>query len=81
MADEPIRCKFLCVAAGAEMGWGDQKLLWSYRFQAVVDGSEENKRFWAATPSGSVELHSVQADVFAVGREYYLDFREVGDGA
>lgn len=41
------------------------------------NGNDENKRFWDATPSGSLQLGTVNPDAwsqFEVGKEYYLDF-------
>lgn len=43
----------------------------------VVDGSEENKTFFEATPGGSIELTVVNKsalDQFEVGKFKYVDF-------
>ena len=40
-------------------------------------GSEENKAFWDATPTGSLQLGVVNQDAwkqFELGKSYYLDF-------
>ena len=40
-------------------------------------GSEENKAFWDATPTGSLQLGVVNQAAwsqFELGKEYYLDF-------
>ena len=40
-------------------------------------GSEENKAFWDATPTGSLQLGIVNRDawgLFELGKCYYLDF-------
>lgn len=42
----------------------------------VTDGSEENKRFFKYTPSGSLQFSTVNADAakqLEVGQEYYVD--------
>ena len=40
----------------------------------VVSGSDENKDFWAFTPSGKIELHITNPDAkFELG-DYYIDF-------
>lgn len=41
------------------------------------DPEHENKKFWDATPSGSIEMFiksGEAADQFVVGKEYYVDF-------
>jgi hypothetical protein len=41
------------------------------------DPNSENKLFWTATPSGSVQLainNPRGAEVFEIGKEYYVDF-------
>lgn len=71
-----VRAKFRCNTVTKRLNWNSQAYpyLWDYKFSPVTEGSEENKTFFAYTPSGSIELSSVKADLFAVGREYYLDF-------
>ncbi len=49
-------------------------------FSAVIDGSEENERFFSLTPSGQLELQVVNqktAENFEVGQEYYLTISPV----
>ena len=44
---------------------------------AVTSGSEENKSFFNATPSGRIELGMVNkeaADLFELQKEYYIEF-------
>ena len=41
------------------------------------DPNHENTKFWQASPSGSVQLGTVNADAarqFDIGKEYYIDF-------
>jgi hypothetical protein len=52
----------------------------SVKFQPVTGGSEENKKFYAATPSGSVEFTVSQTakehlglDCAKLGSEFYID--------
>ena len=43
----------------------------------VTGGSEENKKFWASTPSGSIELGVINQGAwkeFELDKEYYIDF-------
>ena len=42
-----------------------------------IDPGSENKAFWDATPSGSIEMQINNPDGFAtfeLGKEYYVDF-------
>ena len=68
-----IRCKFECVEVAKRKGWSGHEFLYAAKFQAVTSGSEENKKFFAATPSGSLEVSTVREDFFTVGQSYYLD--------
>lgn len=46
---------------------------------AVTSGSDENKGFFEATPSGSIQMGIVNKDAaaqFVPGQEYYVDFSE-----
>lgn len=43
----------------------------------VMSGSEENKKFYDASPSGKIELGIMNpeaAAAFEIGKEYYIDF-------
>ncbi len=45
----------------------------------VSGGSEENKKFWVASPSGRIELGCANleaAQLFELGKQYYIDFTE-----
>lgn len=69
-----VRAKFMCVSRTQRKGWGGHEWFWDYKFQAVTDGSEENKSFFASTPSGNLDLTAVNGDLFVPGNSYYLDF-------
>lgn len=78
-----VRAKFSCTSVTKYMGGKynaegkyEQGVLWNYKFQAVTSGSDENKSFYASTPSGSIELQAVRDDLFEIGQEYYLDFSQ-----
>lgn len=52
----------------------------SIKLEAVVDGSEENDRFFRWTPSGQISMHCVNEAAnkqFEAGKEYYVDFTPV----
>ncbi len=43
----------------------------------VMNGSDENKEFYKYTPSGKLELGTVNEEAakqFEIGKEYYVDF-------
>lgn len=47
------------------------------KLYAVSSGSDENKAFFASTPTGTIELGTVNIDVakqFELNKEYYVDF-------
>ncbi len=69
-----VRCKFTCVSKTEKRHWDPGKgFLYDYEFVAVTGGSEENKAFFEATPSGALKVQSAKHDFFVVGGNYYLD--------
>jgi len=78
---EKVRAKFKCISERKFEGWtanrDDAKpFFYDYKFTAVFNGGEENKKFFAATPSGEISLTTVASSMFTPGREYYIDFTE-----
>jgi hypothetical protein len=68
------RCKFKCDEVTTQKHWDQEKgFLYSVKMSPVVGGSEENKAFWAASPSGLFQLSCVTPNLFEPGKEYYLD--------
>lgn len=68
-----VRAKFKCTSKEANPHGGGDLI----RLDPVIDGSEENKRFFRATPGGQIQLATVNpqaAEQFEVGHEYYVDF-------
>jgi hypothetical protein len=62
-----VRAKFKC----------DSKTDTSISLTPVYGDSEENKRFFAATPGGKIDLYVVNkaaVDQFGIGQEFYVDF-------
>ncbi len=73
MADV-VRCKFRCVSITKIADWYKKdSFLYDYKFQVVTGDSEENKQFFASTPTGNLEFRAVRDDMFEPGKEYYLD--------
>jgi len=71
------RAKVKCVAVTQREGWGKVPIVFHAEFAFVSGGSEENKAFWEATPSGTLKLDCTHTQFFEVGKEYYLDFTKV----
>lgn len=68
-----IRCKFKCNSVEKTTQYNSDQFLYNAKFNAVSDGSEENKKFFAFTPSGALSVGSYKEDSFVPGKEYYLD--------
>ena len=67
-----MRCKFCC---SSKVPLGDNGFLLA--FYTVYAGSEENDKYFKATPSGHVYVQTVNAQAaanFEVGKNYYVDF-------
>lgn len=75
------RCKFVCQSIrksftrvyNEEMKKAEPKMLFTAELTPVMDGSEENKRFFQYTPSGKFEVGQYKEDVFEPGKEYFID--------
>jgi hypothetical protein len=72
------RCKFLCTSVKkfSASGWHTEPkadFMYEAEFQAVTGGSDENKKFFASTPTGSLKVSTVRDDMFQPGKEYFLD--------
>lgn len=74
-----VRAKFK-VTEITDPEWGEQYPgVKQITLSPVIEGSEENRRFYAATPGGSISLgvvNAAAAAAFAVGKAYYVDFSE-----
>lgn len=67
-----VRAKFRCDEV-TEVAGG----LKSVRMFPVINGSEENKQFFQATPGGLIQLGLMNAEAasqFKPGAEYFVDF-------
>ena len=73
------RCKFICYSVTKRKGYNATVPAFTYdaEFGAVTSGSEENKSFFAATPTGNLKLGTYTPDAFTPGKEYYIDITEV----
>ena len=72
-----VRCKYKCASVTKKTAWGGKPgFLYEAEFFPVTGGSEENKAFFEATPSGSFKVGTYVEDHFTPGAEYYLDITE-----
>ena len=76
-----MRAKFKVSSITQTAHWGKPgQLIYSLTLSPVTSGSDENRRFFEATPGGEIKLSVVSADVgihFPVGMEVYIDFTPV----
>lgn len=73
---QTVRAKFTCTHKSSATGIAQVSMM------PVYSGSEENKAFFDATPSGSVSMGILRpeaAEFFEVGKSYYLDFTPAGE--
>lgn len=76
-----VRAKVRCTGVATFESWykGKQAVGRTVKFAFVMDdGTEENKRFWEASPSTNpIEITIANPDAgkqFELGMEYYIDF-------
>lgn len=75
-----VRAKFFVRAITRTLHWDKSKgTVATIQLSPVTGGSEENKAFFEASPSGSIDLGTVNeaaAEQFELGKEYYIDFTQ-----
>lgn len=72
-----VRAKFKVTSIVRREGWGEFKEIQDIKLAPVCGGSAENKAFYAASPSGEINLgcaNAAAAVQFELGKEYYVDF-------
>lgn len=72
-----VRAKFVVQSITRQKGWSGTAEVQAIKLHPVSQGSEEDKKFYAATPCGCVDLQVVNAEAgnyFELGQAYYLDF-------
>jgi hypothetical protein len=66
-------------AEGYDYEKKEPTLLYDLEFVPVSGTSEENKKFWKATPSGTFKFSTINAEaakMFQFGHEYFVIFKE-----
>ena len=72
-----VRAKFAVQSITTTKAWNSPGLMGTVRLSPVTSGSEENKKFYEATPGGVIELGTVNEEAlkqFVIGDEFYVDF-------
>jgi hypothetical protein len=79
-----VRVKFVVQSIERQLSYGNGKEVHTIKMAPVYsqDPESENRKFWEATPSGSLLLGVVNAEAveqFELGKSYYLDFTPAGE--
>ena len=72
-----VRAKFKVQSITHTARWNGPGQMSTIKLHPVTSGSDENKAFYEATPSGSIDIGVVPeavAERFAIGQEFYVDF-------
>lgn len=72
-----MRVKFCLNGIEKQKGWGEHAFVYNLTFYVVGGDSEENKSFFASTPSGEIKIRTVNESVansLQPGQNYYVDF-------
>lgn len=75
-----VRAKFKVHSITETKHWEASKgNMFTVHMNQVSSGSEENKRFFEATPSGEIKMavNNAVGKMFPVGSEFYVDFTPV----
>jgi len=76
-----VRAKFKVISITTSEHWDkDKSPLSTVCLYPVTANNPENEQFYAATPSGKIELGTLNASAaaaFQLGGEYYVDFTSV----
>ena len=75
------RCKFKCESVTKRNGHSGHEFVYDAEFIVVYGDSPENTKFFAATPSGKLNVAQGVEDRFVAGKEYYIDITEVEEPA
>lgn len=70
------RCKFTCTSVQKNQAQGVKEVTHGANLEVVYGGSDENKKFYATTPTGNLSLNGMKEQPFVQGKQYYLDITE-----
>lgn len=72
-----VRAKFYVQSITTSKAWNGPGTMGTVHLNPVSSGSDENKKFYEATPGGKIELGTINAEAlkqFNIGDEFYIDF-------
>lgn len=72
-----VRAKFKVHSITTSARWNGPGHMGTVKLMPVNGGSEENKKFYEASPSGQIELGTINEQAlaqFGIGQEFYVDF-------
>lgn len=75
-----VRCRFVCRKVVKEQSFNranPSPFVYTAKFTVVVGDTEENEKFFDATPAGLLEIGTFKDDVFEVGKTYTVDLTPV----
>lgn len=76
-----VRAKFKVDSIERSKHYGEGSEMQTIKMTPVYGNSEENKKFYAASPSGQIHLGTINPEAakqFELGKEYYVDFTPAG---
>jgi hypothetical protein len=72
-----MRVKFICKRAEKTDSWHPGRVVHRAQLVPIVDDSHEAREYFAEPPEGAIELSSLAAEHFKVGRIYSVYFEEL----
>jgi hypothetical protein len=72
-----VRAKFKVQSITRRNHWQGNGEVHTVELMPVTGNSDENQKFYAATPGGSIKLDTINqaaGEQFKLGGEYYVDF-------
>ncbi len=76
-----VRAKFKVQSITTSARWNGPGTMGTVKLTPVTSGSDENKKFYEATPSGEITLGTINEEAlaqFPIGAEVYVDFTPAG---
>lgn len=69
-----VRAKFTVQQITRRHGKSENQEVHTVEMWPVTGGCDENKYFFASTPTGKIELGTIKPNLFELNKTYYVDF-------